>query len=89
MLASVLRSGKAVEISIFVVKAFIKIREMLATHKNLIREFEKMKRTQKEHGQHITNILHVISRLLNPPPDKKPKEPIGFRDRSKDKKQWK
>ena len=82
MLASVLRSEKAVEISIYVVRAFIKIREMLATHKNLIREFEKMKRTQKEHGQHIINILNVISQLLNPPLDVTPKEPIGFRLRN-------
>ena len=86
MLASVLKSKRAVQMSIAIVRAFIKLREILATHKNLIREFEKMKRTQKEHGQHIINILNVISQLLNPPLDKTPKEPIGFRDRSKDKK---
>jgi len=82
MLASVLRSEKAIEISIFVVKAFIKLREMIATHKNLIKEFEKMKRTQKEHGQHIINILNVIRQLINPPEPKVPKEPIGFRNRN-------
>lgn len=81
MLASVLRSEKAVEISIYVVRAFIKIREVLATHKNLIREFEKMKKVQKNHGQHIINILNVIRQLINPPPPKVPKEPMGFRDR--------
>jgi phage regulator Rha-like protein len=86
MLASVLNSERAVEISIYVVRAFIKIREMLATHKNLIHEFEKMKQTQKKQGQHIINILNVISQLLNPPPPppEPPKEPIGFRDRRKD-----
>jgi phage regulator Rha-like protein len=76
MLASVLRSEKAIEISIYVVRAFIKLREMLATNKNLIKEFEKMKQVQKNHGQHIVNILNVISQLLNPP-----KEPIGFREK--------
>jgi hypothetical protein len=76
MLASVLRSEKAVEISIYVVRAFIKLREMLATNKNLIKEFEKMKKVQKNHGQHIVNILNVISQLLNPP-----KELIGFKER--------
>ena len=80
MLASVLRSEKAVEISIYVVRAFIKIREMLATHKNLIKEFEKMKKIQKNQGQHIINILNVISQLLNPPIDSQ-KEPIGFREK--------
>lgn len=76
MLASLLRSEKAVEISIYVVRAFIKLREMLGAHKNLVKEFEKMKRVQKNQGQHIVNILNVISQLLNPP-----KEPIGFRER--------
>lgn len=80
MLASVLRSGKAIEISIYVVRAFIKLRELLATHKNLMRAFEKMKKTQKVHGQHIVNILNVISRLLNPPVETS-KEPMGFRER--------
>lgn len=80
MLSAVLKSKRAVQMSIIIVCAFIKLREMLATHKNLIREFEKMKRTQKEHGRHIINILNVISELLNPPPEP-PKEPIGFRER--------
>ena len=83
MLSAVLKSKRAVQMSIIIVRAFIKLREMLTTHKNLIREFEKMKRTQKEHGQHIINILNVISQLLNPPPEL-PKEPIGFRDKRKD-----
>jgi len=81
MLSAVLKSKRAVQMSITIVRAFIKLREMLATHKNLIREFEKMKRTQKNHGQHIVNILNVISQLLNPPLDKNPKEPIGFKPR--------
>ena len=81
MLASVLNSEKAVEISVYVVRAFIKLREMLATHKNLIKEFEKIKRVQKTHGQHIINILNVISQLLNPPVPEPPKEPLGFRER--------
>jgi len=76
MLSAVLKSKRAVQMSIMIVRAFIKLREMLATHKNLVREFEKMKKVQKEQGQHIINILNVISRLLNPP-----KEPIGFRER--------
>ncbi len=80
MLASVLNSEKAVEISIYVVRAFIKLREILTTHKNLIKEFEKMKRVQKTHGQHIVNILNVISQLLNSPIQEN-KEPIGFGER--------
>src|SRR3989339_321916 len=77
MLSAVLKSERAVQMSIIIVRAFIKLREMLATHKNLVREFEKMKKTQKNHGQHIVNILNVISQLLNPPTEP-PKEPISF-----------
>jgi hypothetical protein len=39
-----------------------------------------MKRVQKTQGQHIINILNVISQLLNPPSEA-PKEPMGFRER--------
>jgi len=86
MLASVLKSKRAIHMSIAIVRAFIKLRELLSTHKGILVEMEKLRRTQKEHGQHIVSILNVISQLLNPPPDKKSKEPMGFRDRSKDKK---
>lgn len=81
MLASVLKSKKALEISIYVVRAFIQLRQILGSHSKILKEFEKIKKTQKLHGQHIVNILNVISRLLNPPPEKSPKEPIGFRPR--------
>lgn len=82
MLSSVLKSKRAVQMSIAIVRAFIKLRELLTTHKDLIVEIEKIKRTQKEHGEHIINILNVISQLINPPQDKN-KEPMGFRERNK------
>jgi hypothetical protein len=83
MLASVLKSKRAVQMNIAIVRAFIKLRELLATHKDILVEIEKIKQAQELHGQHIKNINNVISQLLNPPPDKKPKEPMGFRDRGK------
>lgn len=86
MLASVLKSKRAVQMSIAIVRAFIKLRELLATNKDVLIEIEKIKQTQEIHGQHIANIIGVIKKLIDPPPDKTPKEPIGFRDRDKDKK---
>lgn len=86
MLASVLKSKRAVQMSIAIVRAFIKLRELLATSKDVLIEIEKIKQTQEIHGQHIANIIGVIKRLIDPPPDKTSKEPIGFRDRDKDKK---
>ena len=81
MLSAVLKSKRAVQMSVMIVRAFIRLREILATHKNLIKEFEKIKKVQKNHGQHIINILNVISRLLNPSVPEPPKEPLGFRER--------
>jgi phage regulator Rha-like protein len=80
MLSAVLKSKRAVQMSIIIVRAFIKLREMLATHKNLIVEFEKMKRTQKEQGENIDLVMRVINKLISSPSEA-PKEPIGFRER--------
>ena len=79
MLSSVLNSKKAVEVNILIIRAFIKLRELLATHKDLILEVEKIKREQKGQNQKILSIISVINQMLNP--DIPLKEPIGFRDR--------
>ncbi len=86
MLASVLKSKRAVQMSIAIVRAFIKLRELLATNKDVLIEIEKIKQTQEMHGQHIANIIGVIKKLIDPPPNNTPKEPLGFRDRGNDKK---
>jgi len=83
MLSSVLNSKKAVEVNILIIRAFIKLRELLATHKDLILEIEKIKREQKGQNQKILSIISVINQMLNP--DIPQKEPMGFRDRSKKK----
>ena len=80
MLSSVLKSKRAIQMNIAIVRAFIKIRELLSTHKDILVEIEKLRQTQKEHGQHIVNILNVISQLLNPS-IKENKEPLEFRPR--------
>lgn len=85
MLASVLNSDRAIEISIHVVRAFIKLRELLATHKDLILEIDKIKRDQKNQNQKINSVINIISQMLNPPVDEN-KEPIGFKEREKKKK---
>jgi phage regulator Rha-like protein len=85
MLSSVLNSRKAIQVNLAIIRSFIKLRELLATHKDLILEIEKIKREQKNQNQKIISIMSVINQMLNPPVDDK-KEPIGFRDRSKDKK---
>lgn len=77
MLSSVLTSKRAVQMNILIVRAFIRIREYLATHKEVILEIEDLKRTQREQGEQITAIIDVINRLLEPPPEP-PKGRMGF-----------
>jgi phage regulator Rha-like protein len=69
MLSSVLRSEKAVEMNIFIIRAFIKMRELLATNKDLAYKVEKME-------GHIIDIISVLKRLTDEP--LKPKGKVGF-----------
>jgi hypothetical protein len=49
MLLSVLNSRRAVQMSILIIRAFVNLREMLATHKDLARKIEDLERQQKKH----------------------------------------
>lgn len=73
MLSSVLNSDRAVQMNILIIRAFIKLREMIASHKDLARKIEEIERTQKKQGQQISAI---IQHLIEVPA--KPKRAIGF-----------
>ena len=77
MLSSVLTSERAIELNILIVRAFIRLREYLATHQDLARKLEDIERTQQEHGAHIEQIYGYIQQLLEPPAES-PKRRIGF-----------
>lgn len=77
MLSSVLNSKRAIQVNIAIIRAFIKLRELLATHKNLISEINKIKREQKNQNQKINSVINVIGQMINPKVDEK--EPIGFK----------
>jgi hypothetical protein len=74
MLSSVLNSQRAVQMNILMIRAFVKLREMIATHKDLARKIEEIERTQQKQGQQISAI---IKHFIEVPA--KPKRPIGFR----------
>jgi hypothetical protein len=74
MLSSVLRSPRAVQMNILIVRAFVKLRGVLATHKDLARAIEDMGRRQ---GEQIAAIIETINQLLLPEPVE-PKRRIGF-----------
>jgi phage regulator Rha-like protein len=76
MLASVLNSAVAVQASIAVVRAFIRLREILATHKELARKLEQLEERIEEHDQEIVAIFEAIRELMAPA--EKPGKRIGF-----------
>jgi hypothetical protein len=77
MLSSVLRSKRAVQMNILIIRAFVRLREILATHNDLARAIEDMQRRQEEHGDQITAIVETINQLLLPEPVPA-KRRIGF-----------
>ena|ERR1017187_6521872 len=82
MLSSVLNSDRAVQMNILIIRAFVQIRELLATNKDLAARVEKLEAGQQEHASIIGILAEEIDQMkLLPEP---PKRPIGFRDRSQD-----
>ena len=73
MAASVLKSKRAVEVSIYVVRAFVQLRQMLATHKDLKKKIEKM---ESKYDEQFQVVFEAIRHLLEE--DEKPKRKIGF-----------
>jgi hypothetical protein len=76
MLSSVLNSDAAVEVGVFVVRTFVKLREMLATHKDLAAKLEALERKVGSHDQAIAGLIDAIRQLMVPPASSK--RPIGF-----------
>jgi hypothetical protein len=76
MAASVLSTERAVQISVFVVRAFVKLRETLSTHKELAQKLAELERKVQNHDQAIQSLVIAIRQLMKPPETKK--RPIGF-----------
>jgi len=77
MAASVLNSPRAVEMSIFVVRAFLRLRETLAAHKALAAKLAQMEKRLETHDHKIVEIINAVRKLAMPP--EKPVRRIGFR----------
>jgi hypothetical protein len=77
-------SPRAVEMSVYVVRAFVQLREILASNTALARKLDELERKYKHHDEAITAILSAIRELTNPPPPKR--RGIGFTPDLEDKK---
>jgi ORF6N domain len=80
MAATILSSPRAVEMTVYVVRAFVQLREMLASNRELARRFAQLEtRLDKKltiHDEAIAAILSAIRQLMHPPVPKR--RPIGF-----------
>ncbi len=87
MLSSVLNSERAIEVNIAIMRAFVKMRELLLTHKELTERIVELERRYSTHDQKIIAIFEVIKQMLEPmveteesdKSEKIEKPPIGFR----------
>lgn len=77
MLANVLRSERAIEVSIRIIEIFVKMREMLSTHKDILLKLEQIEKKVTEHDEDIQLIFSAVKQLLNPPQEPRPR--IGYR----------
>ncbi len=77
MLSSVLNNHRAVAVNIQIMRIFVKIREVVATHKELAVQFKDLERKVGTHDHQIAAIFEAIRKLMTPPPEKR-KRPIGF-----------
>jgi hypothetical protein len=77
MLASVLNSPKAVEASIYVVRAFVRLRNLLASHRELAAKLKELEHRVDSHDADIQAIVKAIRQLMQPPVKKKIQ--IGFK----------
>jgi hypothetical protein len=73
MLSSVLNSRRAVQVNIEIMRAFVRLREIMATHKDLVRRLNQM---EKKYDAQFRVVFDAIRELMAPPPPKKRK--IGF-----------
>ena len=73
MLSSVLNSDRAIEVNIGIMRAFVKLREVLATHKDLARKFAEL---EKKYDGQFRLVFEAIRQLMKE--EERPKRPVGF-----------
>jgi hypothetical protein len=76
MLSSVLNSERAIQVNIAIMRVFVRLREMMATHKELAFKLAELEERLEGHDEQIQNIFEAIRQLMTPP--EPPRKKIGF-----------
>ena len=77
MLSSVLNSERAIQVNIAIMRAFVRLKAILSTHKELAHKLDELERKIEKHDADICAIFEAIRQLMAPPPEP-PKRRIGF-----------
>ncbi|MCL6099433.1 MAG: ORF6N domain-containing protein [Bacteroidota bacterium] len=81
MLSSVLKSERAIEVNILIMRAFVKLRNIISTHEKVEEKLKELEEKLEEHNVHIVKIIEIINQLLKPP--EQPLKKIGFEVKDK------
>ena len=76
MLSNVLKSGKAIQMSVRIIEVFVKMREMLSAHKDILSKLEQLEHKVNRHDQSLQVIFNALKQLLNPKVELR--KPMGF-----------
>lgn len=77
MLSSVLRSPKAIQVNISIMRAFSRLRQVMISNEKITRKVEELEQIVHVHDDKIQTIFDALHKLIEPPPLKKPRR-IGF-----------
>jgi len=76
MLSSVLKSERAIQVNIAIMRTFVKLKRAALEHKDLAEKFRQLEKRMDEHDEEIKEIFEAIRKLMSPPDS--PKRRIGF-----------
>lgn len=77
MLSAVLSSSRAVQVNIAIMRAFVQLRRIAATHKEMAQKIQALEKKFGKHNRNITEIFSTLKSLVNPD-EIKPKNRIGY-----------
>lgn len=77
MLSSVLRSKRAIQVNIAIMRVFVRLKEIVSTHKELAYKLNELERKIEKHDEEICSIFEAIRQLMAPP--EKKRRIIGFK----------